>query len=179
MKSIKLKISGCGFLFFAIILLFAGNSLESYAQTTKSSEKTADCKKNGKKSSKNKKKEEPKKQMNKTNLLPVEPSIWGTTGINLTIQDDGAKIEYDCAGGEITQKFTINDDGNFTLDGKYTAQTPGPVVLNRQPVDRDARFEGKIFDGQMLLKVTFLDNNEKLEDVLLKRDVTGRIRHCY
>ena len=178
MKNKQFKFYDFFFFVIAIVLLLAVNTSEVYSQNKDYSQKTANCKKN-KKSSKNLKKGKSKNKLKEKNNLPIQPGVWGTTGTNLTVDDEGARIEYDCADGEITEKFIIDADGNFALSGFYTAQTPGPISIDKQPVRRPARFEGKISENQMTLKVTLTDTDEKLEKVLLERDRMGKIRRCY
>jgi hypothetical protein len=113
------------------------------------------------------------------NKLIVKGGIWGAIGVNLTINETGAVIEYDCADAEITGKFMINENGEFSLPGTFTMQTGGAASLNEPPKTRPARFEGKISDDNLTLKVTLTDNSEKLEEVILKRGTQGKIRRCY
>lgn len=165
--------------FFIILIVIFVFPLKFYSQVTDSSQNPVECKKNKKTSNPNKKKVKSKNKVEETNLLSVKPGVWGKIGVNLYIQENGARIEYDCADGEIKQKFTIDDEGNFTLNGYYTAQNSGVVDLKNQPVEHPARFEGKISDNLMILKITLTDTNQKLEDVLLERDTIGKIRRCY
>ena len=70
-----------------------------------------------------------KQPMNQTTISTVAPGVWGAVGIALTVDENGARIEYDCASGEITQKLTVDAQGNFAANGTHARQAPGPIRI--------------------------------------------------
>ena len=139
--------------------------------------KTKTAKKNKTNSSRKKKKGADKKMEN-TDLLPISPSVWGAQGINLTISDKGANVEYDCAVGEIKEKILIDAQGNFSVTGSYTPLSGGPVHIDKPDPVHSVRFEGKIDDNKMTLKVISLNEEEVFQKNILEKDKWGRIFQC-
>jgi hypothetical protein len=150
-----------------------------HAQTTRVSEKTRRVKQTRTNSSRQKKQGKSRKKLKQTKLISLKPGSWGASGVNLTIDENGASIDYDCANAEIDAKFAIAESGEFSFPGSYTRNAPGPLRIDRLPQSRPARFEGKIAGDKLYLRVILTDTDEKLEEVILERDTVGRIRRCY
>lgn len=117
--------------------------------------------------------------MNQAKMISVPTGNWGAAGVNFVVEDNGVKIEYDCATGEITQKLVLDAQGGFSLDGFYTRRYPGALRVKFPPKRAPARYEGKISGDKMTLKVTLTETNETLDEVVLQRNTTGTIRRCY
>lgn len=128
---------------------------------------------------KKKRKGSTKRKVNQSKLYPVSPGNWGATGVNFVVEDNGVKIEYDCASGKIEQKLSIDERGNFSVNGIYTRRYPGALRVKFLPKSKPARYEGKISGDKLTLKVTLTETNETLEEVVLQRDTAGRIHRCY
>jgi hypothetical protein len=119
-----------------------------------------------------------RQKLNQSKLVSVPPGSWGATGIGLVIEEDNVKIEYDCAEGEIKQKFTIDEQGNFSMNGVYIRRYPGALRVNLPLKRQPAIYEGKISGNTMTLKVTLTETNERLEEIVLERDKIPGIRRC-
>ncbi|HEX8247622.1 MAG TPA: hypothetical protein VF599_05605, partial [Pyrinomonadaceae bacterium] len=120
-----------------------------------------------------------KPKVNQSKPTSVSPGNWGAAGVNFVVEDNGVKIEYDCAAGEISQKLSIDEQGNFSANGIYTRRYPGALRVKLPPKPQPARYEGKISGDKLTLRVTLTETDETLEEVVLRRDTTGRIRRCY
>ena len=125
-----------------------------------------------------KKKGKSKSKMNQSKLTSVPPGIWGATGIALVVEESSVKIEYDCADGEIKQKLTLDQDGNFNVNGVHIPSHPGPIREDSPPERKPARYEGKISGKTMTLKVTLIENDKKIGEFVLEHDKFPRITRC-
>ena len=118
------------------------------------------------------------KTMNQTGKKIVAPGNWGGAGINLTVEKDGAKIEYDCAEAEIGEKLATDKRGNFNVEGSYLRHYPGAIRTKLLPKSQPAKFEGKISGETMMLKVTLTESGEEIGNYTLERGKTAKIHRC-
>ena len=119
-----------------------------------------------------------KNNMNDTKSNAVSPGNWGARGISVLVEENGAKIEYDCAHGEIKEKLTVNENGEFEADGTHTRESFGPIIQGKEPKPQPAHYTGKISGDTMTLKVTLTNSNESVGDFTLGRDKYARLTKC-
>lgn len=156
-----------------ICLLILPLSISS--QDTKRKSRTSHCKIKQKKSVRLIK---GKKKMNQQKSKEIAPGSWGGRGIELIIENDSARIQYDCAEAEIDSKIMISEQGNFEVDGVYIRQSPGPIRVGKSPQRQPAIFEGKVSENTMTLSVTLTENKEKIGEFTLKKGDNAVIRRC-
>ena len=103
---------------------------------------------------------------------------WGGNHIQIDVRGDIAKVEFDCAHGEISKPVKTDSEGNFDLPGTFVSEGGGPTRADREPAARSVKYRGKIVGDTMTLSITFSDNNESAGSFTLKRGKQGRIRKC-
>jgi hypothetical protein len=81
------------------------------------------------------------------------PSDWGGEHVVLTISQNGATFEFDCAHGQTDQPITVDKDGNFDAPGTFTPDSVGPARRDENPPADRARYSGHIEGDTMTLKV--------------------------
>ncbi len=116
--------------------------------------------------------------MNQSKLTTVTPGNWGATGISVVVEENGVKVEFDCAVGEIKEKLTVSENGEFKADGTFTRESFGPIRDDNMPKPQPARYEGKISGDTMTLKVSLTERKETIGDYALERDKFARLRKC-
>ena len=116
--------------------------------------------------------------MNQSKMKTVSPENWGATGIAVVVEENGVKIEFDCAVGEIKEKLNVNENGEFTANGTFTRESFGPIREDNMPKPQPARYEGKILGDTMTLNVILTDKKEKIGDYTLERGKFARLRKC-
>ncbi|HEY0427768.1 MAG TPA: hypothetical protein VGC76_08285 [Pyrinomonadaceae bacterium] len=114
----------------------------------------------------------------KKKLKTTEPGIWGGDGIGFTIGASGVSIEYDCAEGEIKQKFVTDEKGNFNLNGFHKFEAMGAIRVGFTPKPQAANFQGEISGDTMKLKVVLTETNQIVGEFTLVRGDAPRIRKC-
>jgi hypothetical protein len=103
---------------------------------------------------------------------------WGGDGARLIFDAGRGIISYDCAHGSISGPIRMNSKGNFTTDGTYVAEKPGPIRLEEKQEEWPVRYEGKLKDDELELRITRTDNGETIGSFLLFEGSEGRIHKC-
>lgn len=116
--------------------------------------------------------------MNQTKLVAAAPGNWGGSGVGLVVEDSRTNIEFACADGEIEQKLMLDEQGNFSANGFYTQQLPGPVREDDPPKRQPARYEGKISGKTMTLKIVLTETKETVGNYTLEKDKYANIHRC-
>ncbi len=116
--------------------------------------------------------------MNGTKSTTASTENWGATGIAVVVEEKGVKIEFDCAVGEIKEKLSVNENGEFKADGTFTRESFGPIRDDNMPKPQPAHYEGKISGDTMTLKVSLTEKKETIGDYTLERNKFARLRKC-
>lgn len=117
-----------------------------------------------------------KMETKQTKLVPA--SIWGGTGIRVSVEQKKVTVEYACADGEIVGRLKTDALGNFKVNGFHIRQRGGPVRVDAKPERQPARYQGKITGKTMKISVTLTETGENIGTFELKRDVTPRLIRC-
>ncbi|HEX9894671.1 MAG TPA: hypothetical protein VGA78_12150 [Gemmatimonadales bacterium] len=104
-------------------------------------------------------------------------STWGGIHIGLTITVGGARVEYDCAEGEILEPISPVD-GRFSVQGIHRAGVGGPIGIDPATSPRPARYEGVVRGDRMTLTVTLTDKNERLGVFELRGGASPQVFKC-
>lgn len=102
---------------------------------------------------------------------------WGGQHVVMEVTDEGAKIEFDCAHGRLTEKIVPAGGGKFETKGVFVRERGGPT---RQGEDNEepAIYRGSIKDETMTLTVELTQNKESVGTFTLTHGKDGRIRKC-
>jgi hypothetical protein len=86
---------------------------------------------------------------------------WGGDGIRLVVTEASAKMEFDCAFGEVDGPIKPDKDGNFEVQGVYMLERGGPGRMNEPPLRRrPAVYRGWTNGKEMHLTVNLLEGRE-------------------
>jgi len=103
--------------------------------------------------------------------------VWGGEGIRMTIEHEGAVIQYDCGEGSIDEAIIPYVQGRFQAEGTFTPGG-GPDPEGGRP--RQATFyRGIIHGDSMKLTVTLIDTAQPLRSYNLMFGDNGHLRLCY
>ncbi|HEX8355460.1 MAG TPA: hypothetical protein VF611_21310, partial [Pyrinomonadaceae bacterium] len=121
----------------------------------------------------------------------IEKSVWGGTGVELSMTADGASVEYDCAHGVIKGKITPDVNGRFEATGTYESEAGGHAnatlpsdgrgagrTVEATGQQRAVKYSGEVRGDRMTLRVTAADSNSVLGEFSLVRGAAGRLRKC-
>ncbi len=108
----------------------------------------------------------------------VQTGLWGGEHIRMQVSDEGARIEYDCAHGTISEPLVTDSGGRFDVKGSHTKERGGPVREGEHSDGQPARYSGRI-DGQaMTLTVTLAERKETVGTFNLTYGKSPRIVKC-
>jgi hypothetical protein len=107
----------------------------------------------------------------------VPSGEWGGDRVGLSVTEQGARAEFDCAFAEINQPLLIDAHGRFDVPGTY-AQQRGPA-REGGPQRRPARFAGQLSGDSLLFKVSLTESNESVGSFTVVRGrAPSGVRTC-
>ena len=107
----------------------------------------------------------------------VPSGEWGGDHVGLTVTEQGARAEFDCAFGEINQPLLIDAYGRFDVPGSYAVER-GPE-RDGGPQRRPARFAGQMNGDSLMFKVSLTESSESLGSFTVVRGrAPNGVRKC-
>ncbi|SRR5713101_4649182 len=107
---------------------------------------------------------------------------WGGPHAELTVGDDGARLEFDCAQGHIPGPLRLKADGRFDFKGTYRPERPGPQWEDEAPGTAGraaARYQGRVEGSTMTLTVrSSAADRAELGTFTLTQGKPGALRKC-
>jgi hypothetical protein len=162
---------------FVLLLAVAISSQDGYGQTARPARAVA------RRGSKPKR----KRKMKTTNTQPqttprpartLPPGLWGGAHVSLDVTPDGARLEFDCAHGTISEPITLAADNTFAVSGVYVPERGGPVRVDEAPVNRQARYTGRVEGETMTLTVTRTDQQQAVGTYTLGLGQSPKVFKC-
>ena len=113
----------------------------------------------------------------------VSSGPWGGTGIALTVEDSGAKIEMDCAHGRIAGRLVLDGDGRFELPGTFTRERPGPVHMGpngeaQEEKGEPARYSGRVEGDVLRVSIRLESGDREMGPFEVQAGRTARLHKC-
>ena len=108
---------------------------------------------------------------------PLGEGQWGGDHISMTVTAGGARLEFDCAHGEIEEPILLDADGRFDSRGVYVREAPGPTRLDG-PKGKSARYQGRVEKNSMTVSVVVAGSDEPVGPFTLQRDRLARVMKC-
>ena len=107
----------------------------------------------------------------------IARGVWGGLHINLEVNANSAKVEFDCAHGAIEGPLVVDGNGKFELRGSFTAERGGPVRADETPESRPATYSGTIKGNTMTLTLK-ISGVDETETFTLERGKPGDLFKC-
>lgn len=107
----------------------------------------------------------------------IAMGVWGGPHINMDVGSHTAKIEFDCAHGEIEGPLVVDSEGKFQLRGTFTRERGGPVRADEVPQPEPATYIGTIKGNRMTLTLK-LSDSEDSETFTLEKGKAGELFKC-
>ncbi len=106
----------------------------------------------------------------------LAPGQWGGEHVELRVEEDRTRFEFDCAHGQVEGPFLLSEDGSFDLAGTLTPEG-GPT---RQGEERElpARYKGSVTGDVVRLQVQLEGSHDVPAVLELRRDKPARLRKC-
>lgn len=87
----------------------------------------------------------------KTSELP--PGAWGGKHISLEVTENDARLDFDCAHGEIKGKIALDRLGRFSVTGAYTEEHGGPARPSDEKNGESVLYSGQVTGKKMKLTI--------------------------
>ena len=101
---------------------------------------------------------------------------WGGEHVALQVSNNDARLELDCAHGQITGPVTLDKNGNFDVAGTFTPEHGGPIRKDENPTAQSARYTGHIEGDTMTLKI--VRSQQESGPFTLTRNAQPRLTKC-
>ena len=107
----------------------------------------------------------------------VAAGVWRGEGIELTVGDEGANVEFSCARAEIKGPIVLDKKGRFEVSGDWYPEHHGPV---RDGVPaQQAKFSGREQGKTITMTVELVGQESRsLGDFELVMNGTSRLKKC-
>jgi len=105
-------------------------------------------------------------------VLPA--GTWGGEHIAMTVDGEGAQIEFDCAVGDISSPIILDADGRFSIRGTYRAESPAPV---NEGGGGNAVYTGTLKGDKLQLGIAIDGRSEPLS-FELTHNQPGKLAKC-
>jgi hypothetical protein len=108
----------------------------------------------------------------------VASGEWGGRGARLSVRDDGASLELDCAHGSL-EVLSLDKDGRFDVAGRLAREHGGPVGRDETDSSAPARYRGSVEGQTMTLAIAVGDDaSQTLGPFELTLGGAGRLMKC-
>lgn len=109
----------------------------------------------------------------------VKTGGWGGEQIGMTVNKNGASLEFGCASGSITQPIRTDAKGHFSVEGTLT-QSMGvmPADPDLLPKPQDVTYSGQVKGNTMTLDITSKVDGSSLGSYTLIYGQTPKIFYC-
>lgn len=109
----------------------------------------------------------------------VKTGGWGGEQIGMTVNKDGASLEFGCASGSIAQPIRTDAKGNFSVEGTLTRRLgvmpADPALL---PKPQDVTYSGQVKGNTMTLEITSKADGSSLGSYTLAYGQDPHIFYC-
>jgi len=114
--------------------------------------------------------------------LPAEgPRVvvgdWGGEHVRLSVKEDRASVDFDCAHGTIEHRMNLDQDGHFDVEGDFVREHGGPIRKDEAEEHQRVRYQGSVEERAMSLTVVFPDG-QSLGPFQLGQGSVGRVVKC-
>jgi hypothetical protein len=103
---------------------------------------------------------------------------WGGQGIGLTVEENHAVLQFDCASGEVNSQIKVAKDGSFDVAGTLSTRSPGPTRVGPESNAKNVRYKGKV-DGKSMTLAIVDQDGKTLSSHTLELGAGARIHRCY
>lgn len=104
---------------------------------------------------------------------------WGGKDIQMTMEAQGATLQFPCADGKILEPIKVSANGDFTARGTYTPGQFGPIRRDNPPRELPAIYKGTISGNTMQLQIVLADTSMQPPPLTLTKGKPGRVVRCH
>jgi hypothetical protein len=86
---------------------------------------------------------------------------WGGEHVFMSVEEKSARLEFDCARGTVDEALTLDNQGRFSVQGRFVRERGGPTRKDEAEGAVPARYEGSM-DASALTLIITLDGEQVL-----------------
>jgi hypothetical protein len=103
---------------------------------------------------------------------------WGALGIAMEVTESGARIEFDCAHGTISESILLDSEGRFDVKGLIFREHGGPIREGEESKGEPVRYVGQVTGDTIMLTIKSEGSDTAIGSYKLVHGKAGRIRKC-
>jgi hypothetical protein len=103
---------------------------------------------------------------------------WGGEHVALTVTEQGAHFEFDCASGDITQPLATDSEGRLDVVGVFVQERGGPVRSDDPPQAKPARYRGRLTGATLTFDVVLIESDAPAGSFTVVHAAEPRVRKC-
>lgn len=104
------------------------------------------------------------------------PGVWGGEHIRFDVNEDGARIDLDCAHASVDGKVYVDGSGRFSAAATYQREHGGPVREEEEARGERVTLTGRV--GGSLMSLTITRGRTKIGTYNLTRDREAHVVKC-
>ena len=108
----------------------------------------------------------------------AQAGAWGALGIAMEVTESGARVEFDCAHGTVSEPLLLDSDGRFDVKGLFFREHGGPIRQGEEPKGEPVRYTGQVTGEDMTLTVKPEEGDSPIGSFKLVYGKPGRLRKC-
>jgi hypothetical protein len=103
---------------------------------------------------------------------------WGAMGIAMEVTESGARIEFDCAHGTISEPVLLDSEGRFAVKGLHFREHGGPIREGEGSKGEPVHYVGQVTGDSMTLTIKSEGSDRAIGSYTLVHGKAGRIHKC-
>ena len=84
----------------------------------------------------------------------IPNGAWGGDHVVLTVNDNGGRVEFNCAHGTLDHPLRVDDGGHFSVPGTFVLEHGGPIRADEVAPIHTARYQGRLDRQKVEFTVT-------------------------
>lgn len=115
-------------------------------------------------------------QRSKVRRVPA--GVWGGEHIGIWVEQEGARIEYDCGSGTIDEPLLLDRRGRFAVKGTHYVAHGGPVRIGESLAGQPARYTGSLAGQTLTISVRLMNLPATVGTFRLQYNQEPRVVKC-
>lgn len=108
----------------------------------------------------------------------AQTGTWGGPHVQMEVERDGARLEFDCAHGATDGPLALDNNGRFDLAGYFVRERGAPASAGWQEKRLPARYTGRVEGKTMTLDVTLTEAGDHIGTFTLTHEQAARLTKC-
>lgn len=108
----------------------------------------------------------------------MKKGTWGGNHVSMEVTEEGARIDFDCAHGTISEPLKIDGQGKFSAKGLHFRERGGPIREGSEEKGEPVVYSGTTDGKVTTLTVTDSETEKVIGTFTLSHGKVGRVMKC-